>query len=238
MLCRTILSSVPSSSVMTLSAMCALAGLCVVVEFDIFQLGPADHVLLLGDRQRIPRGDIVDDTSVRARSTSRRTPDPRRQSVALKPPARRPGFSVPSTNPSRSRLSKNRKPCTSSTTVTAPAIDLRMWSANSKQTSIVSARMWNNRSPGVAGAACRGPSSSTNGCSSAGRGPSNSRSQAREPIEVTTDKCLGRVTESDCPHQPGNVGQRVVHDALRRPRQWWPPGRSRPTSAARAPVAA
>lgn len=41
---------------------------------------------------------------------------------------------------------------TSSTTVTAPAIDFRMRSASSKQTSKLSARTWNNRSPGVAGA--------------------------------------------------------------------------------------
>ncbi|COW11334.1 Uncharacterised protein [Mycobacterium tuberculosis] len=62
--------------------------------------------------------------------------------------------------------------------------------ANSKHTSMVSARMWNNRSPGVAGAVCRGPVSSTNGCSSVGRGPANKRSQASDPIETTTDKCL------------------------------------------------
>ena len=62
--------------------------------------------------------------------------------------------------------------------------------ASSKQTSIDSARMWNNRSPGVHGAWWRGPSSSMNGCSSAGRGPENSRSQASDPIDVTTDSRL------------------------------------------------
>src|SRR6516165_723770 len=111
------------------------------------------------------------------------------------------GFSVPSTKPNRSRLSKNRKPWTSSTTVTAPAIDLRMRPANSKQTSSVSARIWKSRSPGVAGAVCRGPFSSMNGCSSAGRGPPNNRSQASEPIEAKADRA----------HQPRQIGQRVVH---------------------------
>ena len=42
----------------------------------------------------------------------------------------------------------------------------------------------------MAGAACRGPASFMNGCSSAGRGPENNRSQASEPIEAITDKRL------------------------------------------------
>src|ERR1700758_3991347 len=37
---------------------------------------------------------------------------------------------------------------------------------------------------------CRGPFSSSNGCSSAGRDPENSRSHACEPMDVTTDSCL------------------------------------------------
>jgi hypothetical protein len=86
-------------------------------------------------------------------------------------------------------LSKNRKPWVSSTTVTAPnALTIRP--ANSKHMSIDSALMWNSRSPGVAGAWWRGPRSSMNGVSSAGRGPENRRSQASDPIEVTTERCL------------------------------------------------
>jgi hypothetical protein len=62
--------------------------------------------------------------------------------------------------------------------------------ANSKHMSIDMALMWNSRSPGVAGAWCRGPSSSMNGVSSAGRGPENIRSQASDPIDVTTERRL------------------------------------------------
>src|SRR2546423_449049 len=40
-------------------------------------------------------------------------------------------------------------------------------------------------SPGVDGAQCRGPSNATNGCSSAGRGPANSRSHTADPNPVT-----------------------------------------------------
>lgn len=47
---------------------------------------------------------------------------------------------------------ENLKPCTSSTIVIAPAIALATRPASSKQTSRVSARMWNSRSPGVDGA--------------------------------------------------------------------------------------
>ena len=129
-------------------------------------------------------------TSARGRSSRRRSPDPRRRSAVALRASAPPGFSVPSTKPIRSRLSKNLKPCTSSTTVMAPAIALTSRPASSKQTSRVSALTWNRRSPGVDGALWRGPSSATNGCSSAGLGPENSRSNASEPIEATTDRCL------------------------------------------------
>jgi len=120
---------------------------------------------------------------------------------------------VPSTKPSRSRLSKNRKPWVSSTTVTAPnALTIRP--ANSKHMSIDRALMWNSRSPGVAGASWRGPRSSMNGVSSAGRGPENSRSQASDPIEVDHREMLVRVAEADGADQPGDVGQRVVDGRL------------------------
>ncbi len=62
--------------------------------------------------------------------------------------------------------------------------------ANSKHMSIDSALMWNSRSPGVDGASWRGPLSSMNGVSSAGRGPEKSLSQASDPIDVTADRCL------------------------------------------------
>ena len=51
------------------------------------------------------------------------------------------GFSVPSTKPSRSRLSNYLKPCTSSTTVRAPAVSpLTIHGELSKHTSSTSAR--------------------------------------------------------------------------------------------------
>src|SRR5712671_4032955 len=59
------------------------------------------------------------------------------------------------------------------------------WLANSKHTSIRSCRRWKSRSPGVETARCTVPASSRNGCSSAGRGPENSRSHAAEPIPAT-----------------------------------------------------
>ena len=70
------------------------------------------------------------------------------------------------------------------------------------------------------GRVCRGPSSSTNGCSSAGRGPENSRSQASEPIEATTDKPFGRVAEADGAHQPGDVAAARRARLPRRRRRW------------------
>src|SRR5882724_379144 len=59
------------------------------------------------------------------------------------------------------------------------------WLTNSKHTSIRSCRTWKSRSPGVETARCTVPASSRNGCSSAGRGPENSRSHAAEPIPAT-----------------------------------------------------
>src|SRR6266487_5611169 len=59
------------------------------------------------------------------------------------------------------------------------------WLTNSKHTSIRSCRTWKSRSPGVETARCTVPASSRNGCSSAGRGPENSRSHASEPIPAT-----------------------------------------------------
>ena len=120
MLCRTIFSSVPSSSVMTFSATCEFGRLHVVVQLDVVELGAADHPLLLLDRQRVPRSPCRARTSARARSSRRRSRDPRRRSGWRCRASGPSGFSVPSTKPSRSRLSKNRKPCTSSTTVIAP----------------------------------------------------------------------------------------------------------------------
>src|SRR5690242_6835900 len=59
------------------------------------------------------------------------------------------------------------------------------WPANSKHTSIRSCRIWKSRSPGVETARWTVPASSRNGCSSAGRGPENSRSHAPEPMPAT-----------------------------------------------------
>ena len=87
-------------------------------------------------------------TSGRARRRSRRMAGPRRRSGSRCTASGPSGFSVPSTNPSRSRLSKNRNPCTSSTMVIASAITSASRVASSKQKSRVSARMWSNRSPG------------------------------------------------------------------------------------------
>ena len=60
------------------------------------------------------------------------------------------GFSVPSTKPSRSRSSKYLKPWTSSTTLMTPASRPTTREASSQHRSMVAARMWNKRSPGVA----------------------------------------------------------------------------------------
>ncbi len=123
-------------------------------------------------------------TSARSRSSRRRRADRRRR----RGPPRSPGptgFSVPSTKPSRSRTSKYLKPCTSSRTVTDPRRRSMIWPASSKHGYSRPARIWNSRSPGVDTARCRGPISSRNGCSSAGRGPPNSRSQAVEPMPAT-----------------------------------------------------
>ena len=63
----------------------------------------------------------------------------------------------------------------------------------------------------MAGAVCRGPLSSMNGCSSAGRGP------AEQPVPgVGADRgdhrqMLGRVAKADGAHQPREVRQCVVH---------------------------
>ncbi len=164
--------------------------LVVFVEFDVFQLGPADHPLLLGDRQRIPRRHVVNvllhvhiagagevgilvadrggadgQCAVRVLGAVDET-----QQVAVVEEAEAVHL-VDHGDRAGHRLED---------AVGQLEADVQL-----------SARMWNNRSPGVAGAVCRGPFNSTNGCSSAGRGPENNRSQASEPIEAITDNCFG-----------------------------------------------
>ena len=91
--------------------------------------------------------------------------------------------------------------------------------ASSKQTSSVSARTWNNRSPGVAGAACRGPPARRTDAArpAAARRTTGPRpaSRSRRP---PTNASPGRGT--DRAHQPGDVRQRIVHSRLRRPCRW------------------
>ena len=88
----------------------------------------------------------------------------------------------------RSRSSKYRKPCTSSTGETASPSRAMICVASSKQRSMRLARMWKSRSPGVE-TAWRGPAwISRNGCSSAGRGGPNSLSHASDPIPITQER--------------------------------------------------
>ncbi|CAM2343565.1 hypothetical protein BVIET440_80099 [Burkholderia vietnamiensis] len=106
----------------------------------------------------------------------------------MKSTASRPsGFSVPSTKPIIARWSKFRKPCTSSTTVTASPSAPSNCVASSKHRSIVSARMCSRMSPGVAIATRSPPPNSRNGCSDAGRGSPNSVSHAAAPKPHTHD---------------------------------------------------
>ncbi len=88
----------------------------VVGQLDVVELRAADDPLLLLDRERVPAERGREGTSGRSRSCRRRTPGPRRRSSPPRRPSSPSGFSVPSTKPSRSRSSKDRKPWTSSTT--------------------------------------------------------------------------------------------------------------------------
>ena len=116
---------------------------------------------------------------------------------------------MPSTNPSRSRLSKNRKPCTSSTTVIAPAIALEACRpARSRHPSTRRGCGTTGR-PGWPARWC-GPSSATNGCSSAGLGPGTAgpthRSQSRRrPRAAWWDR------ESRSPAPVPRCRERIVH---------------------------
>ena len=209
-----------------------------VVDLDVVELGAPDHPLLLLGRQRVPRVHVVHvllDVHIAAAGEvgvlvadlggGRRRSGPS-------------GFSVPSTKPSRSRLSKNLKPCTSSTTVTAPAIASTILPASSKQTSIDSARMWNSRSPGVDGrvvpAALDLDERVQLGRARSGEQPvprvGADRGDHREP--------LGRVAEPDGAHQPRDVGRARRGRFARRRRRWSPPERWPQASAAPEPVAA
>ncbi len=79
-----------------------------------------DRPLLLLDRQRVPGREVVqvllDDDVAAAGERRVLVADQRPRRAAASPS----GFSVPSTKPSRSRSSKDRKPCTSSTTCAWP----------------------------------------------------------------------------------------------------------------------
>src|SRR5262249_55941297 len=119
-----------------------------VVQFDVGQLGAADDALLLLRRQRVPSVQIVEIFlhDHIAAAGERGIPSPTRAASITAWPR---GFSVPSTNPRRSRSSKKRKPCTSSTAETASPRRAMICVAISKQRSIRFARIWNSRSPGV-----------------------------------------------------------------------------------------
>ena len=192
---------------------------------------PIDPLLLL-DRQRVPRPQVVqvllhDDVAAAGE---------RRVLGADQRPPRRPpgpaGFSVPSTKPSRSRTSKYLKPCTSSTDrhrAAEPVHDLRRQLEAQVQP------------PGpdveqqVAGCRDRvvpAPASSRNGCSSAGRGPPNSRSQASRPDRRRRRQAAVGVAETDRPLQPGrSAASSSRATAFSRRARRSPPGRSRPGSA-------
>ena len=95
------------------------------------------------------------------------------------------GFSVPSTNPSKSRLSKNLNPWVSSTTVatlSSRSITIR---ASSQHISTLAARRCRMRSPGVDGAECLAPRISRNSCSCSGMGAEVMSGHSRAPIPIT-----------------------------------------------------
>ena len=69
-------------------------------------------------------------------------------------------------------------------------------------------------------------------------GPENNRSQASEPIEVTSDRRLGRIAETDRTDQTRQLAAAPRGRLLRRPRRSSPPGRWPRASAAPARVAA
>ncbi|GGT95049.1 hypothetical protein GCM10010244_20610 [Streptomyces coeruleorubidus] len=110
------------------------------------------------------------------------------------------------------RESKYENACVSSRTVMVPRSLRTSSAASAKHRSVRAASMWKNRSPGVAGAWCRGPASSRNGCSRAGRGPPNSRSQARDPIPATQPAVLAG--EAYGPHQAREGPQRLPYDGF------------------------
>ncbi len=74
--------------------------------------------------------------------------------------------------------------------------------------------MWNSRSPGVEGAWCLPPVISTNGCSSAGRGPANKPVPRIGADRDDHRKAFGRVAKAYRADQPRDVRKRVVHGRL------------------------
>ena len=85
--------------------------------------------------------------------------------------------------------------------------------ASSKHRSMRLARMWNSRSPGVA-MAWRAPArNSRNGCSSAGRGWPNRRSQASEPMPMTQDSPAFEIAKAHRAQQPGEIRAERPHVA-------------------------
>ena len=106
-------------------------------------------------------------------------------------------------------MSKNLKPCTSSTMVIAPAIDLAHLAGQLEADVEHLGADVEQQVTGRRGAWWRAPRNSTNGCNSAGRGPENNRSQASDPIEVTIDR-FWTDPEPDRPDQTGQAGQRLV----------------------------
>ena len=164
-----------------------------VIELDVFELGAPDDALLLGGRSAHSMPSCRGCTSARARNSPRRNrvllADQHR--VAASPP--HPGSrSRRRTRARRVVVEPEPVHLVDDPDCTCHRVqDLRP--PSSKQESMDSARMWNSRSPGVAGAWCREPSSSTNGCSLAGRDPANNRSHAFEPIPVTSVRCAAGV---------------------------------------------
>ena len=237
MLARRICRSVPSGSVDGVQGDVRVGRLDVVRHLDVGQLGAPDRPLLVLDGQGVPGVQVVqvllhDDVAAAGEAGSA---SPIR---AAAPAARPTGFSVPSTKPSRSRSSKYRNPCTSSTTVDRarqPGHDLA--GEFEAQVHPVVPDM-EQQVPGRGYGAVPVPAQLRNGCSSAGRGPANRRSQPCEPDPGDAGQArLGRA-EPDRPLQPGPVAEQVPAAAPRRPGRWSAPGRSRRRSAARAPAAA
>ena len=216
MLTRTIWRSSPSASTIVFSATCELAGLTssgssMSLSFvrpiarscsstgsasqavEVVQVLLHDDVAAAGERRVL----VADQDRVGAAAPS--------------------GFSVPSTKPSRSRSSKDLKPCTSSITRPSPEPARQPLGELEAQVEAVGADV-EQQVAGRRAAVCRAPASSGNGCSSAGRGSPNSRSHTRGADAHHAGQLPLGDPEADRALEAADVGQQVA-DAVLGPRR-------------------